>query len=89
VTPFDQHVARGGVLRHKVGLRLMGARGNRLEHGAHRVAAMADSGGSAGTRAREEVNREGFLQATSPELRAYRSRGMGTKAVDDVRRGSS
>jgi hypothetical protein len=50
---------------------------------------MADSGGSAGTSAREEVNREGFLQATSPELRAYRSRGMGTKVVDDVRRGSS
>jgi hypothetical protein len=46
---------------HKVGLRLMGARGNRLEHGARRAAAMADGGGSAGTRAREEVNREGFL----------------------------
>jgi hypothetical protein len=61
VTLFDQHVARGGVVVHKVGLRLMGARGNRLEHGARRAAAMADGGGSAGTRAREEVNREGFL----------------------------
>jgi hypothetical protein len=61
VTPFDQHVAQGGVVVHKVGLRLMGARGNRLEHGAHRAAAMADGGGSVGTRAREEVNQEGFL----------------------------
>jgi hypothetical protein len=39
----------------------MGARGNRLMHGAHRAAAMADGGGSAGTRAREGANREEFL----------------------------
>jgi hypothetical protein len=61
VTQFDQHAARGGVVVHREGLELLGARGNRLEHSAHRAAAMADSGGSAGTRAREGVNREGFL----------------------------
>jgi hypothetical protein len=61
VTQFDQHVARGGVVVHREGLELLGARGNRLEHGAHRAAAMADGGGSAGTCAREGVNREGFL----------------------------
>jgi hypothetical protein len=48
VTQFDQHVARGGVLVHREGLRLMGARGKRLEHSAHRAAAMADGGGSGG-----------------------------------------
>jgi hypothetical protein len=31
---------------HREGLELLGARGNRLEYGAHREAAMADSGGS-------------------------------------------
>jgi hypothetical protein len=30
---------------HREGLRLMGARGNRLEDGPHRAAAMADGGG--------------------------------------------
>jgi hypothetical protein len=46
---------------HREGLELMSARGNRLEHGAHRAAAMADGGGSAGTRAREGANQEEFL----------------------------
>jgi hypothetical protein len=46
VAQLDQHVARGGVVVHKEGLRLTGARGSRLEHGAHRAAAMADGGGS-------------------------------------------
>jgi hypothetical protein len=46
VAQFDQHVARGGVVVHREGLELLGARGNRLEHGAHRAAAMADDGGS-------------------------------------------
>jgi hypothetical protein len=61
VTRFDPHVARGGVVVHREGLERWGARGNRLEHGAHLAAAMADGGGSAGTRAREGENREGFL----------------------------
>jgi hypothetical protein len=46
---------------HREGLELLGARGNRLKHGAHRAVAMADGGDSAGMRAREGVNREGFL----------------------------
>jgi hypothetical protein len=46
VAQLDQQVARGGVVVHREGLRLMGARGNRLEDGAHRAAAMADGGGS-------------------------------------------
>jgi hypothetical protein len=46
VAQLDQHVARGGVVVHTKGLELLGARGNRLEHGAHRAAAMADGGGS-------------------------------------------
>jgi hypothetical protein len=53
VAQLDQHVARGGVVVHREGLELLGVRGNQLEHGAHRAAAMADSGGSAGTRSRE------------------------------------
>jgi hypothetical protein len=40
---------------HREGLRLTGARGKRLGHGAHRAAVMGDSGGSGGNaRAREE-----------------------------------
>jgi hypothetical protein len=46
VAQLDQHIARGGVVVHREGLQLLGARGNRLEHGAHRAAAMADGGGS-------------------------------------------
>jgi hypothetical protein len=34
---------------HRDGLRLMGVRGKRLGHGAHRAAAMADGGGSSGS----------------------------------------
>jgi hypothetical protein len=44
--PLDEHMARGGVVVHREGLRILGARGNRLEHGAHRAAAMADGGSS-------------------------------------------
>jgi hypothetical protein len=55
VTMFDQHAARGDVVVHREGLRLMGARGKQLGHGAHRAAAMADGGGSGGNaRARRE-----------------------------------
>jgi hypothetical protein len=39
-------VARGGVVVHREGLRLTGSQGKRAEHDAHRVAAMADGGGS-------------------------------------------
>jgi hypothetical protein len=46
VAQRDQHMARGGVVVHREGLRLTGARGNRAEHNAHRAAAMADGGGS-------------------------------------------
>jgi hypothetical protein len=46
VAQRDQHMALGGVVVHREGLRLTGARGNRAEHNAHRAAAMADGGGS-------------------------------------------
>jgi hypothetical protein len=46
VAQLDQHVARGGVVVHREGLRLTGARGKRAEHEALRAAAMADGGGS-------------------------------------------
>jgi hypothetical protein len=46
VAQRDQHMARGGVVVHREGLRLTGWRGNRAEHNAHRAAAMADGGGS-------------------------------------------
>jgi hypothetical protein len=38
---------------HREGLKLLGARGKRLEYGAHRAAAMADGSGSSRTSARE------------------------------------
>jgi hypothetical protein len=56
VAQRDQHMARGGVVVHREGLRLTGSRGQRAEHNAHRAAAMADGGGSgrqAGMRARD------------------------------------
>jgi hypothetical protein len=46
VAQRDQHMARGGVVVHREGLRLTGARGNQAEHNAHRAAAMADGDGS-------------------------------------------
>jgi hypothetical protein len=46
VAQRDQHMARGGVVVHREGLRLTGLRGKRTEHNAHRATAMADSGGS-------------------------------------------
>jgi hypothetical protein len=46
VAQRDQHMARGGVVVHREGLRLTGLRGKRTEHNAHRAAAMADGGGS-------------------------------------------
>jgi hypothetical protein len=39
-------------------------------------------------RTRRSFYRPGASQATLPEHRAYKNRGMGAKAVDDVRRGS-
>jgi hypothetical protein len=46
VAQRDQHMARGGVMVHREGLRLTGLRGKRTEHNAHRAEAMADGGGS-------------------------------------------
>jgi hypothetical protein len=48
VAQRDQHMAWGGVVVHREGLRLAGARGNRAEYNAHRAAAMADGGGLGG-----------------------------------------
>jgi hypothetical protein len=48
VAQRDQHMARGGVVVRREGLRLTGLRGKRTEQNAHRAAAMADGGGSGG-----------------------------------------
>jgi hypothetical protein len=87
VTPFDQHVARGGVVVHREGLRLTGARGKRLGHGAHRAAAMADGGGSGGNaRAREErpgrvYGRWRSVRRSWSQPRRRCTRGVGSKAL--------
>jgi hypothetical protein len=48
VARLDQQAARGGVVVHREGLKLLGACGKRLEEGSHRAAAMVDGGGSGG-----------------------------------------
>jgi hypothetical protein len=44
VAQLEQHAARGGVVVHRERLKLLGARGKRLEYGAHRATAAARVG---------------------------------------------
>jgi hypothetical protein len=63
VAQRDQHMARGGVVVHREGLRLNGLRGKRTGHKAHRAAAMEDGGGS-GRQAMGAGNGRGRLICT-------------------------
>jgi hypothetical protein len=75
VAQRDQHMAREGVVVHREGLRLTGARGNRAEHNAHRAAAMADGGGSGRRHAREGRRGPAYM-------RAGRSVGVGRNVLN-------
>jgi hypothetical protein len=56
VAQHDQHMARGGVVVHREGLRLTGLRGNRAEHNAHRAARV-------GRHARKGRQRPAYMRA--------------------------
>jgi hypothetical protein len=80
---------------HREGLRLMGARGKRLGHGAHRAAAMADGGGSGGNaRARGErpgrvyMGAEGRLGGRGVNHIARARAAWAARRCDVRRRGS-